>query len=108
MIFVICVKLAGSAEHGSDLTSLEAHRVPSLSGTSQLVTKLPLSSPKGPICVQIWGPLTVLSRVWYFWALKIYFNYVHKHVDMYGIVNTSVVTMKTEREGQNTWQWNYR
>ena len=37
-----------------------AHRDPSLSGPSQLVATLPLSSPKGPICVQTWGHLTVL------------------------------------------------
>ena len=59
MSFVICIKLAGSAEHGPDWTSL-VPRDPSLSGPSQLVATLPLSSPKGPICVQTWGHLTVL------------------------------------------------
>lgn len=103
MIFVICVKLVGFVEYGLDLIFLEVYRVFLLFGIFQLVIKFFFFSFKGLICVQIWGFLIVFFRVWYFWVLKIYFNYVYKYVDMYGIVNTSAVTMKIEREGQNIW-----
>lgn len=59
MSFVICMNLAGCAEHGPDLSS-PVRTDPSLPGPSQLVATLPLSSPKGPVCVQTRGHLTVL------------------------------------------------
>lgn len=99
---VMFMRLDGSVEHGPELISLVPIETPNCLVLPSWWPHCLFLTPRDQ-SVQTWGHLTVFFYGLVLSSLKLYFNYVHKCVDTYGVVNTSVVTMKAEREGQNTW-----